>query len=347
MSQAVEQLAQTVNLCQACAVLGVPRSAIYRARRSPLAAPPAPKTWPARTLSLAERESVRQTLNSQRFQNDAPREVYATLLDEGRFLCSVRTMYRILAENAEIRERRDQLRHPAYTKPELLATGPNQVWSWDITQLRGPAKWTYYYLYVMLDIFSRYVVGWLLAEQESSDLAQELIAASCAKQAIRPDQLTIHADRGSPMIAKPVAQLMVDLGVAESHSRPHVSDDNPYSEAQFKTLKYRPDYPDRFGSPMDARQWAQGFFPWYNNDHHHSGLGLMTPAAVHYGRASQIYTERQRVLQLAYAEHPERFVKGLPAPPALPMAVWINPPKPGAALEGAPGPTGVDTDDLH
>ena len=228
-----------------------------------------------RALSAAEREAVHQTLNSERFADQAPREVYATLLDEGTYLCSPRTMYRVLSEHAEVRERRDQLRHPAYAKPELLATGPNQVWSWDITQLLGPMKWVYYYLYVMLDIFSRYVVGWLIAERESSSLAELLIAEACAKQHIAPDQLTIHADNGGPMIAKPVTLLMADLGVQPSHSRPHVSNDNPFSEAQFKTLKYQPDYPERFGSPLDARTWAPTFFPWYNDEHHHRGIGFL------------------------------------------------------------------------
>jgi putative transposase len=236
-------------------------------------------------------------------------------------------MYRILDEFAEVRERRNQLTHPNYQKPELLATGPNQVWSWDITKLLGPVKWCYYYLYVILDIFSRYVVGWMIAPQESTALARELVQKTCEKQGIKADQLTLHADRGSPMIAKSMALLLADLGVTKSHSRPHISDDNPFSEAQFKTLKYRPDYPKRFGSQADARLWARDFFGWYNNEHHHSAIGLLTPADVHYGRAAQILRERQLVLQLAYEKNPERFVKGLPLPAQLPEAVWINPPK--------------------
>ena len=338
MIATAEQLAPRLGLTTACDVLSVPRSSIYRARRPK--ATPAARPDPVRALSVAEREQVHQTLNSERFVDRAPREVYATLLDEGTYLCSPSTMYRVLAEHAEVRERRDQLRHPAYAKPELLATGPNQVWSWDITKLLGPAKWTYYYLYVMLDIFSRYVVGWLLAERESSALAELLTSEACAKQHIRPDQLTIHADRGGPMIAKPVALLMADLGVLQSHSRPHVSNDNPFSEAQFKTLKYRPDYPDRFGSQADARAWAHTFFPWYNDQHRHSGIGYMTPAAVHYGVAAHLFVERQHVLRLAYAAHPERFVKGQPTPPSLPVAVWINPPK--SATESAVVVAAVD-----
>ena len=329
MIQATEQLAQRLGVTTACEVLQLPRSAVYRARQpEPVEAPIKPS--PDRALSESEREQVRETLNSERFVDCAPRQVYATLLDEATYLCSPSTMYRILAETSEIRDRRDQMRHPNYARPELLATEPNQVWSWDITKLLGPAKWTYFYLYVMLDIFSRYVVGWLLADRESSQLAEALMAESCLKQDIQPNQLTIHADRGSPMIAKPVALLLADLGVTQSHSRPHVSNDNPFSEAQFKTLKYRPDYPKRFGSQFVARDWARDFFPWYNTEHRHSGIGYFTPAAVHYGTASQIFADRQRTLQLAYAAHPERFVKGIPHPPALPTAVWINPPQPEA-----------------
>jgi putative transposase len=331
MMTTVEQLAPTLGVSAACDMLGVPRSSVYRARQPKVAAASKPPREPLRALSHAERDQVRDTLNSDRFADQAPREVYATLLDEGTYLCSPSTMYRLLAEHAEVRERRDQLRHPAYTKPELLATRPNQVWSWDITKLLGPTKWTYYYLYVMLDIFSRYVVGWLLAERETSTLAELLIREACAKQQIQADQLTIHADRGGPMIAKPVALLMADLGVTKSHSRPHISNDNPFSEAQFKTLKYRPDYPDRFGSLPDAHTWAHAFFPWYNDEHHHSGLGYMTPKAIHYGEAAQRWVQRQAALELAYVAHPERFVKGTPRPPTLPSAVWINPPKTAGA----------------
>jgi len=327
MTTSVEQLTPSLGTRPACDVLGVPRSSLYRARHPQPPAAPRPVSEPVRALSEMEQAHVRETLNSDRFADQSPREVYATLLDEGTYLCSPRTMYRILVKHAEVRERRNQLQHPVYAKPELLATAPNQVWSWDITKLLGPTKWTYYYLYVMLDIFSRYVVGWLLAERESSTLAELLIREACAKQQIQADHLTIHADRGSPMIAKPVALLMADLGVTKSHSRPHVSNDNPFSEAQFKTLKYQPDYPDRFGSPADARAWAQVFFPWYNDEHHHSALGLMTPKAIHYGEAPRLWAKRQAALQQAYAAHPERFVKGVPQPPALPTAVWINPPK--------------------
>ncbi len=338
MIATTEQLAHTLGLTTACEVLQMPRSSVYRARQPKAAS--SPKLEPVRALSAAERDQVHHTLNSERFADQAPREVYAQLLDEGIYLCSTRTMYRVLAEHAEVRERRDQLRHPAYSKPELLATRPNQVWSWDITQLRAPVKWTSYDLYVLLDIFSRYVVGWLIAERESGSLAELLIAEACAKQQITPDQLTIHADNGGPMIAKPVTLLMTDLGVSPSHSRPHLSNDNPFSEAQFKTMKYQPAYPERFGSRVDARTWAQTFFPWYNDEHHHSGIGFMTPAAVHYGEAARLFANRQQTLSVAYAAHPERFVKGQPFPPALPTAVWINPPKLAAAAAVAVEPGG-------
>ena len=343
-----EGLAHTVGVNRACVTLAVPRSAVYRARQPRVEKPAAPRPRPARALSEGEQTVVRETLNGERFQDQAPREVYATLLDEQRYLCSVPTMYRILRENREIRERRNQLRHPPYAKPELLATGPQQVWSWDITKVLGPVTWVYFCLYVLLDIFSRFVVGWLIAERESAELAQVLIAESCARQSISPHQLTIHADRGAPMTAKPVALLMADLGVTKTHSRPQVSDDNPFSESQFKTLKYHPTFPERFGSLVDARAWAQPFFRWYNWEHHHTGLGLMTPAAVHFGQAAHLWTERQRVLHLAYLAHPERFVKGLPQPPALPTEVWINPPKAAAAHpQAAPAPPAGDTEVRH
>ena len=326
----------TLGMRQACAVMGVPRSTLYRQLRwadapaQPASACPAPiRATPQRALSVIERATVLAALNSERFCDLAPREVYGTLLDEGTYYCDWRTMYRILAENSPLRERRDQLRHPAYAKPELLANAPNQVWSWDITKLPGPAKWVGYYLYVLLDIFSRFVVGWLIAERQSADLAKQLISDSCAGQHILPDQLSIHADNGGPMTAKPVSALMLDLGVLESHSRPHVSNDNPFSEAQFKTTKYHPSFPQHFGSPEHARLWARGFFRWYNHDHHHSALALLTPATLHAGLTTQILAARQRVLLVAFAAHPERFPHGPPSPALPPAQVWINPPTPG------------------
>ncbi len=323
-------LAHAVGVRRTTDALGVARASLYRAREPRVRVvieAPGPRPSPPRTLGTDERQQVLALLNSARFVDRAPKAVYAELLDEeGTYLCSWRTMYRILAEAQEVRERRNQLRHPAYAKPELLATGPNQVWSWDITKLRGPVKWTYYYLYVILDIFSRYAVGWMVAEQENATLAEALIDATCEKQAIAPGQLTIHADRGAPMTAKTVAELLVDLGVQKSHSRPHVSDDNPYSEAQFKTVKYHATFPDRFGAIQDARAFCRRLFEWYNTAHRHEGLGLLTPEAVHYGRAPAIIERRRDVLAVAYAQHPERFVRRAPEPLTPPAAVWINPP---------------------
>jgi len=265
-------------------------------------------------------------LHQERFVDQAPATIYATLLDEGRYVCSVPTMYRVLRAADEVHERRRQASHPATVKPELVASGPNRVWSWDITKLLGPEKWTYYHLYVIIDIYSRYVPGWLLATRESAELAERFIAETIRKHNVAADQLTIHADRGTSMASKTVALLLADLGVTKSHSRPHCSNDNPYSEAQFKTLKYRPDFPDRFGSLEDGRAFCRRFFSWYNDDHRHSGIGFHTPADVHYGRAESLQLERARVLQTAYAAHPERFVRQPPVPPQLPGTAWINKP---------------------
>jgi putative transposase len=325
----VEERRADVGVAPLCKALGLARATFYRRRGSP---PPVPADRPARraprhALTPADREAVLALLHEERFVDLPPAQVWAQVLDAGQVPpCSIRTMYRVLAANAEVRERRNQLRHPAYHKPELLATGPNQVWSWDITKLLGPVKWTYYYLYVLLDIFSRFVVGWLLARQESAALAKVLIAESCARQHIGSDQLIIHADRGPSMTSQPVALLLATLGVVPSHSRPHVSDDNPFSEAQFKTLKYRPDFPDRFGAYEDAETFCQRFFPWYNTEHRHGALGLMTPHDIHAGLAAAKWTQRAEVLRAAYAAHPERFPRGVPVPPPLPTAAWINRP---------------------
>jgi putative transposase len=332
MATAVE-LVPIVGTTRAAAAVAVPRASFYRARRPQPVPPLAPRPAPPRVLTATERHAVLDVLHSERFCDLAPKAVFATLLDEGVYLCSWRTMYRVLATAAEVRERRDQLRHPAYAKPELLATGPNQVWSWDITKLRGPVKWSYYYLYVILDIFSRYVVGWMVAAQESATLAERLITATCEKQEIAAGQLTIHADRGSPMAAKSVALLLADLGVKRTHSRPHVSDDNPYSEAQFKTPKYHPTFPERFGSIQDARAFCQGFFPWYNTEHRHDALGLLTPEVVHYGRTADVLAHRRAILDAAYAAHPERFVRKPPEPAEPPTAAWINPPTSATVTE--------------
>jgi putative transposase len=330
----VKELSQDVGTARACEVLGAARASFYRWHGEPQE--PKPRPSPPRALSPQEREAVLGTLNSEEFSDKAPAEVYATLLDRQVYLCSVRTMYRLLDDNGEVRERRDQLRHPVYKKPELLATGPNQVWSWDITKLLGPVKWTYFYLYVILDIFSRYVVGWLVAEKESAALAKKLIAETVEKEGIEAGRLAIHADRGPSMRSKPVALLYADLGITKSHSRPHVSDDNPYSEAQFKTLKYRPEFPERFGSVQDARLFCREFFPWYNLEHRHWGIALLTPSVVHHGQVAGVLKVRQEALARAYAAHPERFVKRPPYPAEPPRAVWINPPTKNRGDEATP-----------
>jgi putative transposase len=323
--QAVEQLAPKVGISAACEGLDVSRASFYRQQQpAPIEAKPRPR--PARSLSQAEQQKILEVLHSERFVDQSPGEVYATLLDEGIYLCSLRTMYRILAAHDEVRERRNQRRHPVYEKPQLLATGPNQLWSWDITKLPGPCKYTYFQLYVILDVFSRYVVGWMVAHRESETLAERLIRLTCQKQGIQPGQLTLHADRGSSMRSKTVALLLSDLGIIKSHSRPHVSNDNPFSEAQFKTLKYQPQFPEKFGSIEHSRSVCLPFFDWYNHEHHHSGIGWLTPAMLHYGQAERVMQEREQVLRAAYLAHPERFVKGMPLPPRAPTEVWINPP---------------------
>ena len=336
---AAEELAGRIGqTAEACEALGVSRSTLYR-RRRPVTSKPKRRPRPQRALDTTERERVLSALHCERFVDKAPAQVWATLLDEGIYHCSIRTMYRILSEHGEVRERRNQLRHPNYQKPELVAEAPNQVWSWDITKLRGPVKWTYFYLYVILDIFSRYVTGWMLARRESAELARRLISESCLKQNIEADQLTIHADRGSSMRSKSVALLLADLGITKTHSRPYVSNDNPYSESQFKTMKYCPEFPSRFGYLEDGRLFCGGFFDYYNNAHRHSGLGLMTPAAVHYGRADELNAARRQVLLEAHRAHPERFVHGTPQPPVLPRQVWINPPPEKTTPQEALGAT--------
>jgi putative transposase len=317
-----------VGMACACQSLGVARATLYRQRARTLgSASEAPaRPPPPLKLSAAERQGALDLLHSQRFVDASPYTLHATLLEEGHYPCSVRTLYRILAAADQLRERRRVRQHPRYAKPELLASGPNQLWSWDITKLKGPAKWTYFYLYVILDVFSRCVVGWMVAHRESARLAEQFIAQSCAKQAIAPGQLTLHADRGSSMTSKPVALLLADLGVTKSHSRPYTSDDNPFSEAQFKTLKYRPDFPARFGCLEDARAHCQRFFHWYNHDHRHSGIAFLTPADLHRGRAEAVLAVRAQTLAAAFAANPARFKGRHPQPQRPPTAVWINPP---------------------
>jgi putative transposase len=333
---AVTHLAPTVGIVAACDFLAVARASFYRQRPvlgppaspAPEPATPSERPTPARSLSEAERAAVLLVLHEERFQDRSPAAVQATLLDEGQYFCSTRTMYRILEQEGESRERRDQLVHPAYRKPELLARAPNQLWSWDITKLRGPVKWTYFYLYVILDVFSRYVTGWMIAYRESADLAKEFIEEAIGKHQVPAGQLTIHADRGRVMKSKPIAFLMADLGVTKSHSRPYVSDDNPYSESQFRTMKYRPEFPDRFGCIQDSRAFCQQFFKWYNEEHRHSGIALLAPAMVHFGEAQDVLAQRQMVLDAAYRAHPDRFVRQSPKPLPLPSEVWINKPVP-------------------
>ncbi len=337
----VAEIAPGIGTAAACRALDVSRATVYRRRRaaneSPVGQPPARS---ARALSPGERQQVVTTLSSAENADLAVREVYAGCLDQGRYLCSIRTMYRILAANGAVRERRDQLRHPSYKKPELLATKPNQVWSWDITKLRGPVKWSYFHLYVILDIFSRYVVGWMVATREAAELAKRLVREACDREGIDEGQLSLHADRGAAMVSKSLALLLADLGITQSHSRPHVSDDNPYSEAQFKTLKYQPTFPETFGSIEDCRAFCGPFFDWYNHHHHHSGLALLTPEDMHRGRVAEVLDARDRVLARAYAAHPERFVRRLPSAQRPPEAAWINSPKPTEfAEQRLPGQT--------
>jgi len=323
------QVAPLIGIGVACLAFGIARATFYRAQR-PVSArrPRARRVASPRALSASERHTILEILHAPAYADLSPRTVFAMLLDAGRYLASVSTFYRLLRTAGETRGRRNELTHPAYAKPELLATGPRVLWSWDITKLKGPAKWVCFHLYVILDVFSRYVVGWMIAPRESAELAHELIAATCDKEAIVRGQLTLHADRGTSMRSKPVALLLTDLGVTKSHSRPHVSDDNPYSEAQFKTLKYQSVFPARFESIEHARAFCQRFFAWYNHAHRHSGIGYMTPAAVHTGRAQQLYDVRQRVLDQAFVAHPERFTQRHPTPPDLPTQVGINLPKP-------------------
>lgn len=323
----VAHLSHQANTKAACEAFGVPRSTFYRhiveVESPQVSARPAPPL----ALSDSEEQVVLEVLHEPRFRDFTPYYIYATLLDEGVYHCSIRTMYRILAKQGEVKERRRHVKRTHYEKPELLATAPNQVWSWDITKLKGPAKWTYYHLYVILDIYSRYVVGWMIAHREQAELAKRLIKDTCIKQQIQAEQLTIHADRGSSMKSKAVAFLLADLGVTKTHNRPYVSNDNPFSESQFKTLKYCPEFPERFGSIEDARSFCRNFFSWYNGEHKHSGIGLLTPEQVHYGMDTEILQQRSHVLEMAYKEHPNRFKGKIPKPLPVPQSVWINPPK--------------------
>jgi len=327
---AASELSQVVGKKEACAALDIPRASYYRFLNENLSMDvnlPQKRPRPPLALSDEERQGVLDLLHSERFRDMAPHQVYATLLDDGTYLCSIRTMYRLLLDNhGLVKERRRHVNHPNYKKPELLASAPNEVWSWDITKLKGPEKWNYFHLYVIMDIFSRYVVGWMVAHREQAILAEKLIHETCDKQEIPPEQLTLHADRGPSMKSKCVAHLLADLGVTKTHSRPYVSNDNPYSEAQFKTLKYCPQFPQRFGAIQDARAFCRDFFNWYNKLHHHTGIALMTPEQVHYGLSGQIYRQREAVLQAAFRKNQNRFKNKIPVPQSVPKAAWINPP---------------------
>jgi putative transposase len=346
--QSVEKHSALLSIVALCAALGVARASFYRHQRRLESPPPSRRRpGPPRALNQGAREEVLALLRSPRFVDRSPAEMQHTLVEEdGRYLCSESTMYRILHDNAEVRDRRNQLRHPSYAKPELLATAPNQVWSWDITKLKGPSKWNYYYLFAMLDIFSRYAVAWMVAEHENAELAKRLIRDAYDKQGVEPGTLVVHNDRGSPMKAKTTGQLVASLGVEQSFSRPHVSNDNPFSESHFKTCKYHPGFPERFGSITDALQYCRTFFPWYNDEHRHSSLVYLTPKQVHYGSAQAALDKRHEVMLAAYREHPQRFVNGPPKPAALPTEVWINPPTAPEKQDADAGvpitPTGAD-----
>jgi putative transposase len=328
-----DDLAKLTCTRRAAGLLGRPRATHYRHLRGPVLGPPAPRPAPSNALSEAERQRVLGVLRSEEFCDLAPAQAWARLLDDGIWLCSISTMYRLLKIAGENRERRRQRTHPAKKKPELIATAPNRVWSWDITKLRGPERGVYFELFVIIDIYSRYVVAWTVAAAETGELAKEFIDAAISGQGVGPDQLTLHADRGTSMTSKPVAQLLVDLGVARSHSRPHVSNDNPYSEAGFKTLKYCPAFPGSFGSIQHARQFCETFFDYYNHQHRHSGIGLHTPASVHYGTAIEIRAQRTVTLDAAYTANPDRFRRRRPTPPALPTVAWINDPSREANIQ--------------
>ena len=329
IAPAVTELAELSSTARACALLGRPRASHYRAQQPPVPAQRTPRPTPPNALTDGERERILEVLDSPRFCDKSVTQTWATLLDEGVYLASRSTMHRVLRACGQAGERRRQATHPARVKPELLATQPVEVWSWDITKLRGPQRGVYYDLYVILDIYSRYIVDWTVAAREDTDIAKNMLAQAMQ---VHGKPGSVHADRGTSMTSKPVAQLLVDLGVARSHSQPHVSNDNPYSEAQFKTLKYCPVFPDRFGSLPDARAFCEQFFGYYNHEHRHSGLGLHTPASVHHGSATEIRAQRAVTLDAAYTAHPQRFRRP-PTPPKLPTAAWINQPSSEALIQ--------------
>lgn len=330
INPAVDEVAEHVGVARACSLLGRSRAGHYRAKNPPPARQARPRPVPVNKLSQAERAQVLAALTSEEFADKSVAQAWATLLDEGTYLCSMSTMHRILRENGMAGERRRQATHPSRKRPELVATGPGQVWSWDITKLKGPVRGVYYDLYVVLDIYSRFVVAWTVAAREDAEIAVAMLEQAMGTHGV---PAAVHADRGTSMTSKPVAQLLVDLGVDRSHSRPHVSNDNPYSEAAFKTMKYAPVFPENFGCLADARAFSEQFFGYYNHEHRHSGIGLHTPASVHFGTARQVRAQRQQTLDAAYAAHPERFGHRRPEPPKLPKAAWINQPSQEALIQ--------------
>lgn len=341
MVELVQQASEQIGVRQACEALGLAPATFYRRIQPANTEPKRNVTVPkprlsVRAITRAERERVIEVMHSERFRDEPVPQVYATLLDEGVYLCSMASMYRILRERGETSERRALKEHTPAKRPELLASAPNEVWSWDITKLKGPGRWNYFCLYVILDVFSRYAVGWTVEERESADLATDFIQEIAFRQGIAKGQLTIHADRGAAMTSRSVSQLMVELGIERSHSRPHVSNDNPFSESHFKTMKYRPEVPDRFASAEHAREVFSKLFDWYNECHRHSGIGFMTPSAVHFGRTAEITERRQHALRVAYNLHPERFVGGEPRAPVVPTEVWINKPLPSEEGQSKP-----------
>jgi putative transposase len=326
METALKLGADLNNISQACDALLIPRATLYRGLKPEEASERRPRPESPRALPPETKKKILDHLHSPRFIDRSPNEVFYTLLDQDIYLGSIRSYYRILEANKEVKERRNQLRHPKHKKPELLATAPRQVWTWDITKLKGPGKWEYYHLYVVLDIYSRYIVGWMLAPRESGELAKQLLAESCERQCIEPHQLTIHSDRGAAMQSKPVVALLSQLDVLKTNSRPHVSNDNPFSESQFKTTKYHPEFPNRFGGFEHALTFLRSFVPWYNDSHRHSGIRYLTPANVHHGQADAVLNARYVTKISAYDAHPERFIQGPPRLQKLPEAVYINPP---------------------
>ena len=322
----VAELEPLIGTGSACRAAGKSKATHYRRCQPPKLGPLPPRPKPPNALRDEELDVLMALLRSERFRDLAPAQVWAILLDEAVYLGSISTMYRVLRTHGEIRERRAQATHPTRARPELMADGPNMCWSWDITKLRGPDRGVWFDLYVIIDIFSRYVVEWMVAPGESAELAEAFIARAAAGQDVAPGTLNIHADRGTSMTSKPVAELLGDLGIGRTHSRPHVSNDNPYSEAAFKTLKYCPAFPARFGCIADARAFCEQFFTYYNHEHRHSGIGLHTPASVHYGTAPEIRAKRAVTLDAAYAANPGRFRHRRPSPPKLPTVAWINKP---------------------